>query len=114
MYRLQRLVFGLSPKRQLLNRKYPKLNRSVSAKPDLPKCPEFEFANLVELQIKSCELNKGKHAFGTRVGAGYEWMTYETFGEEVEKFRRVLAHHNIGVNDSVRSIYYYNCILLLN
>ena len=65
---------------------------------------DFDFTTLAELQIKSCENNKDKPAFGTRVGKKYEWMTYAQFGKEVENFRKVLVHHNIGTNDSIAII----------
>lgn len=64
---------------------------------------DYDFENLVEMQIKSCEIHKDEKFLGTldsRQGA-YQYINFAEFGEQVKKFRGVLSVHNIGVDDKV-------------
>jgi len=61
----------------------------------------FKFQSLVDMQIQSCSINSNKPLFGTKVGPVFEWKTYKDFDLLVQRFRNVLAYHNIGHNDKV-------------
>jgi long-chain acyl-CoA synthetase len=66
---------------------------------------QIESINAVcEIAAVSCEVWSEKKIFGTRVGDGYEWITYGEFGEMVQKFRNVLQHHKIERGDKVALI----------
>eukprot|EP00605_Chrysophyceae_sp_TOSAG23-4_P001253 GSChrysophyteH1.ASY1.ANO1.1364.1 assembled CDS len=45
-----------------------------------------------------------KKCLGTRVGDGYEWITYAEFGHKIAKLRRVLNMHKIERGDKVALI----------
>ena len=59
---------------------------------------------LVELQEKATIKFGDNKCFGTRVDDKFEWISFNEFGRLVQKFRNVLAHHNIGKNDKVALI----------
>ena len=63
--------------------------------------PQSDFATLNEMVSKSVERFAERNLFGTRVGEGFEWITYRQFGREVEKFRNVLHTHKFGFNDKL-------------
>jgi long-subunit acyl-CoA synthetase (AMP-forming) len=63
---------------------------------------DYDFTNLVEMQIKSCEIHQKENFLGTLVNGKFEYITFGEFGTQVDKFRGVLAVHKIGVNDKVR------------
>ena len=63
--------------------------------------PHSDFATLNEMVSKSVERFAERNLFGTRVGEGFEWITYRQFGREVEKFRNVLHTHKFGYNDKL-------------
>jgi hypothetical protein len=67
--------------------------------PDLMK-----IKNINELINISCEKYAELPAFGTLVGDKYEWMTYKEFGEQIQRMRNVLVHHNILKNDKIALI----------
>ena len=58
--------------------------------------------NLVELQIKACEIHKDYDFLGMKKGKQFEYITYGEFGEAVNYFRTVLASSGIGKDDKVR------------
>lgn len=66
--------------------------------------PNIQFKTLVELFRETRKYNGKNNAFGTKKGNKYEWMTYEEFGKEVDKFRSVLAQHNFGYDDKIAII----------
>ena len=57
---------------------------------------EIEFSTVSELFEKACAAYANRHAFGVRVGDKFEWVTYKELYTQVQRFRNVLAHHNIG------------------
>lgn len=65
---------------------------------------DFTFDTLVDMQIKSCKHNYKHPCLGTRNGKSFDYITYGEFGEQVDKFRGVLAKHNIGKDDKVALI----------
>jgi hypothetical protein len=79
------------------------LVRSLSNVPIATHKVDYEFENLVEMQIKSCDLHKDEKFLGTfnNSQGSYEYINFAEFGEQVNKFRGVLAVHNIGVDDKV-------------
>lgn len=62
---------------------------------------DYDFDNLVEMQIKSCNIHKDEQFIGTLTNGRFEYLTFAEFGQQVDKFRGVLAVHNIGVDDKV-------------
>jgi len=58
-----------------------------------------------EMCAKACEVYAKRPCFGTRQASGeYAWTSYAEFGQMVNKFRNVLAHHNVGLGDKVAII----------
>ncbi len=68
------------------------------------KYNHFEFQTCVELQQKACAMFGDKPVLGTRNGDKFDWMSYKQLGEDVQKFRNVLASKNIKFNDKVALI----------
>jgi long-subunit acyl-CoA synthetase (AMP-forming) len=64
----------------------------------------FKYKCISEMQEKSCEMYKDKNLFGVKNGSTFDWITYKEFGKQVQCFRNVLKHHNIGKNDKVAII----------
>jgi hypothetical protein len=64
---------------------------------------DYDFENLVEMQIKSCDLHKDEKFLGTFDSnqGSYNYINFAEFGEQINKFRGVLAVHNIGVDEKV-------------
>lgn len=63
---------------------------------------DVQFTTLVELQERSCAKFKDRAVLGTLSAdkSAYNWMTYEQFGVEVQRFRNVLGGHlNFQFND---------------
>jgi hypothetical protein len=65
---------------------------------------DYDFTSLVEMQIKSCEIHQKDNFIGTLVDGKFEYITFGEFGAEVDKFRGVLAVHQVGVNDKVATV----------
>lgn len=64
----------------------------------------FEFQTCVELQQKACALFGDKPVLGTKVGNAYQWMSYKQLGEDVQKFRNILAERKFKFDDKVAII----------
>jgi long-subunit acyl-CoA synthetase (AMP-forming) len=66
----------------------------------------FEHKDLVMLQENSCTKYADRKLFGTKQSnaAVFDWITFGDFATEVQRFRNVLKHHEIGVNDKVAII----------
>ena len=62
------------------------------------------FKNLVDMQEKSCATFHDRKVFGTKTIKGYEWITYQEFGELVDHFRAGLASLGVGHDDKVAII----------
>ena len=62
---------------------------------------EFNYKNISELQVRSCERYKDKKLFGVKDGPKFNWISFGEFGLLVQRFRNVLVHHKIGKNDKV-------------
>mmetsp|Transcript_5137 Transcript_5137/g.7857 ORF Transcript_5137/g.7857 Transcript_5137/m.7857 type:complete len:666 (-) Transcript_5137:128-2125(-) len=65
---------------------------------------DYDFNNLVEMQIKSCEMNSNEKFLGTMTSDGFEYITFGEFAEDVNRFRGVLSLHGVNVNDKVALI----------
>jgi long-chain acyl-CoA synthetase len=52
----------------------------------------------------AAEAYASRNAFGTRNGDKFDWTTYKELGVMVQRFRNVLAHHNVGRGDKVSII----------
>jgi hypothetical protein len=59
------------------------------------------FETLVEMQLRSCEINAKRELFGVRQGEAYTWYTYAQFAEMVSHFRTALALRGIKKDDKV-------------
>lgn len=79
------------------------LSKANYTNPPLPY-NHFEFQTCVELQQKACALFGDKPVLGTKVGNAYEWMSYKQLGEEVQKFRNILAARHFKFDDKVAII----------
>jgi long-chain acyl-CoA synthetase len=64
----------------------------------------MELQSLVELEQKACDVFADREMLGTKVDGGFKWITYAEFSVQVQRFRNVLSHHNIGKNDKVALI----------
>jgi long-chain acyl-CoA synthetase len=62
------------------------------------------YESLIDYFNTTVQVHGDRKALGTRVGDAFEWMDYTTLGRDVEKFRNVLHHHNIGRNDAISII----------
>jgi long-subunit acyl-CoA synthetase (AMP-forming) len=62
----------------------------------------YDFTNLVDMQITSCKNNAKSNFLGTKVGDKFEYITFEEFANQVDKCRGVLAKHRVGMNDKVK------------
>lgn len=60
------------------------------------------FKTLVEMQLRSCEINAKRELFGVRQGEAYSWITYAQFAEMVSHFRTALALRGIKKDDKVK------------
>jgi len=66
--------------------------------------PSNSFKSMCQIFDESVVKFKDRNVLGSRVGDEFQWITYETLGEEVQKFRNVLTHMNVSVNDKVAII----------
>ena len=57
-----------------------------------------------DIMVNGVKNYADKQCLGTRVGDGYEWITYSEFGELIDRFRRVLKKHKIERGDKVALI----------
>lgn len=62
------------------------------------------FKTLVEMQLRSCEINAKRELFGVRKDDAYHWYTYAQFAEMVNHFRTALALQGIKRDDKVGSM----------
>jgi long-subunit acyl-CoA synthetase (AMP-forming) len=60
----------------------------------------FRFETLTEMLEKSCEYHGDNQMFGTKNGAGFDWMTYKEFSKIVARTRNVLTR--LGVKKNVK------------
>jgi long-chain acyl-CoA synthetase len=60
-----------------------------------------DFKTLVEMQLKTCETNATRPAFGVRLGDEYCWYSYAQFGHLVARFRTVLARKGVSSGERV-------------
>ena len=58
------------------------------------------------LQENSCVKYADRNLFGTKQSnaAAFDWITFKDFATEVQRFRNVLKHHEVGMNDKVAVI----------
>lgn len=63
------------------------------------------FKTLPELQSQACKAYKDRHCLGTRVGAGFNWISYSEFGDMVHCFRKVLKRFDISRGDNSVKMY---------
>ena len=64
----------------------------------------MKYDNVVEMHEKATKAYSTNPMLGTRVGNAYEWITYEDFDKEVQKFRVVLKEHGVGMDDKIAII----------
>ena len=78
------------------------VNRGLSLKFEHPMV-FYDFTNINNLFEGALKAYPRNPAFGTydRHLARYDWMTFEDFGEDVSRLRRVLKNHNVGFDDKV-------------
>ena len=90
------------------NKSYPsmKLNSRAYHSTAMSEVEKFamDVKSLTEMQEKATVKFGHNKCFGTRVGDGFEWISFSEFGRLVQKFRNVLTHHKIGKNDKVALI----------
>lgn len=81
-------------------------NRASMATYVNPPLPykHFEFQTCIELQEKASAMFGDNKCLGTKNGDKFDWMTYKQLGEEVQKFRNVLASKNFKFDDKVAII----------
>jgi hypothetical protein len=65
----------------------------------------IKFDTLVDIQRASCEKYKNLNFLGTWKGDKFEYKTYKQFGDDVDRFRTVLAHFGVGKDDKVWTDY---------
>lgn len=78
---------------------------------------DIEFNTLIEMQIKSCEVNKDHKFLGTMIHNEFQYITYGDFAIEVDKFRQVLHCHGLRKDDKVcrfKYLYIYIYMFLLD
>ena len=82
------------------NKSYPsmKLNSRAYHSTAMSEVEKFamDVKSLTEMQEKATVKFGHNKCFGTRVGDGFEWISFSEFGRLVQKFRNVLTHHKIG------------------
>lgn len=78
--------------------KAPSRTMATYVNPPLPY-NHFEFQTCVELQEKASAMFGDNKCLGTKNGDKFDWMTYKQLGEEVQKFRNVLASKNFKFDD---------------
>jgi len=65
---------------------------------------DIKFDTLVEMFVQTTKINGDNKVFGTRVGDKFDWISYNEFAREVQKFRNVLAAHDFGYDDKIAVI----------
>lgn len=66
-----------------------------------PPSFEYEFKTLVEMQVKTCDINSRLPVFGTKDGKSYTWISYLEMGNLVTKYRTVLRSFGVRANQRV-------------
>ena len=61
--------------------------------------PSNSFKSMCQIFDESVVKFKDRNVLGSRVGDEFQWITYETLGEEVQKFRNVL---NVKYEENIR------------
>ena len=81
----------------------PRIRSVFRAATTAPPPFDYEFKTLVEMQIKTCDINSRLPVFGTKEGKSYTWISYLEFGNLISKYRTVLrsfgvqANHRVGI-----------------
>lgn len=65
---------------------------------------DLKFDTLVEMFVETTKINGDNKVFGTRTGDKFDWISYNEFAREVQKFRNVLAAHDFGYDDKIAVI----------
>lgn len=109
-------ILNLNQNNDILNNKkniiLQQSNRMMSTAPvdqhkdmyDNNTSTSTKFRSMVDIFEDSCIEYADRPALGTRVGDKFEYMNYGTLAREVQKFRNVLSHHDISINDKVTII----------
>lgn len=63
-----------------------------------------KFKSMVDIFEESAIEFADRPALGTRVDDEFQYMNYNTLARDVQKFRNVLSHHDISINDKVTII----------
>ena len=63
-----------------------------------------DYKTLLEMQAASCKDFKDHNFIGSWKGGQFDYITYQQFGDDVDRFRAVLAQHGIGKDDKVAII----------